>query len=72
MHAYEIGNAGAIRPNALDVLLIGMGRDGTEELEAMKDKGAITIAQDQESAVVHGLPGNAIALGGATHVLAAV
>jgi two-component system chemotaxis response regulator CheB len=37
----------------------------------MKDKGAITIVQDRESSVVHGMPGEAIALGGATHVLAA-
>ena len=58
-------------PNALGVLLTGMGRDGAEELKAMKDQGAITIAQDQESSVVHGMPGVAIALGGATHVLPA-
>lgn len=57
--------------SALGVLLTGMGRDGAEELKAMKDQGAITIAQDQESSVVHGMPGVAIALGGATHVLPA-
>jgi two-component system chemotaxis response regulator CheB len=54
---------------SLGVLLTGMGKDGAMELKAMKDKGAITIAQDQESSVVHGMPGVAIALGGATHVL---
>ena len=63
--------AAAYGPNALGVLLTGMGRDGAEELKAMKDKGAITIAQDEESSVVHGMPGVAIALGGATHVLPA-
>ncbi|HSI38631.1 MAG TPA: chemotaxis-specific protein-glutamate methyltransferase CheB [Methylotenera sp.] len=56
-------------PNALGVLLTGMGKDGAVELKAMKDRGAITIAQDKESSVVHGMPGVAIALGGATHVL---
>lgn len=58
-------------PNALGVLLTGMGKDGAEELKAMKNKGAITIAQDRDSSVVHGMPGVAIALGGATHVLPA-
>lgn len=58
-------------PNALGVLLTGMGRDGAEELKAMKEAGAITIAQDRESSIVHGMPGEAIALGGATHVLPA-
>jgi two-component system chemotaxis response regulator CheB len=58
-------------PNALGVLLSGMGKDGAAELKLMKDKGAVTIAQDQESSVVHGMPGEAIALGGATHVLPA-
>ncbi len=58
-------------PAAVGVLLTGMGKDGAAELKLMKDKGAITIAQDRESSVVHGMPGEAIALGGATHVLPA-
>jgi two-component system chemotaxis response regulator CheB len=52
------------------VLLTGVGRDGAEELKTMKERGAITIAQDEESSVVHGMPGEAIKLGAATHVLA--
>jgi two-component system chemotaxis response regulator CheB len=57
--------------DAVGVLLTGMGKDGAEELKLMRDKGASTIAQDRESSVVHGMPGEAIALGGATHVLPA-
>ena len=57
--------------NSLGVLLSGMGKDGAVELKLMKDKGAITIAQDRESSIIHGMPGEAIDLGGATHVVAA-
>jgi two-component system chemotaxis response regulator CheB len=56
---------------ALGVLLTGMGRDGADELNLMKNSGAETIAQDRESSVVHGMPGEAIALGAANYVLAA-
>jgi len=56
--------------NAIGVLLTGMGKDGAEELKLMKEKGAVTIAQDKESSVVHGMPGEAINLGAATYALA--
>jgi hypothetical protein len=46
-----------------------MGKDGAAELKMLRDKGAITIAQDKESSAVHGMPGEAIQLGAATHVL---
>lgn len=54
---------------AIGVLLTGMGRDGAEGLLKLKKVGAITIAQDKESSVVHGMPGEAIALGAADFVL---
>lgn len=56
-------------PRAVGVLLTGMGDDGVAEMALMKEKGAITIAQDQESSVVHGIPGQAIKLGAAMYVL---
>jgi len=55
--------------SAIGVLLTGMGKDGASEMKTMKEQGAVTIAQDQESSVVHGMPGEAIRLGGATYIL---
>lgn len=57
--------------NAMGVLLTGMGNDGVEELKLLKDKGAITIAQDEKSSVVYGMPGEAMKIGAATYVLPA-
>jgi two-component system chemotaxis response regulator CheB len=54
---------------AVGVLLTGMGRDGAHELKVMKEEGAITIAQDEESSVIHGMPGEAVNLDAATYVL---
>ena len=56
-------------PEAVGVLLTGMGKDGAQELKRMKEAGAVTIAQDKESSVVHGMPGEAISLEAATYVL---
>lgn len=57
--------------NAVGVLLTGMGTDGAVELRLLKETGAVTIAQDRETSVVHGMPGEAIRLGGAVHVVGA-
>jgi two-component system chemotaxis response regulator CheB len=54
---------------AVGVLLSGMGRDGAAELKLMADRGALTIAQDEESCVVFGMPAEAIRLGAAMQVL---
>jgi two-component system chemotaxis response regulator CheB len=54
---------------AVGILLTGMGHDGAEGLKLMKDKGAVTIAQNEESSVVFGMPGEAIKLNAATHIL---
>lgn len=55
--------------NALGILLTGMGRDGAEGLFAMKKAGALTIAQDEESSIVWGMPRSAVELGAAAKVL---
>lgn len=58
-------------PRAIGVLLTGMGKDGANELKLMKEYGAATIAQDRDTSVVHGMPGEAIEIGGATYILPA-
>jgi two-component system chemotaxis response regulator CheB len=54
---------------AIGVLLTGMGKDGAQDLKLLRQRGAVTIAQDKESSIVHGMPGEAIALGAASYVL---
>ncbi|GHB10205.1 protein-glutamate methylesterase/protein-glutamine glutaminase [Salinicola rhizosphaerae] len=56
--------------NALGVILTGMGRDGAAGLVKMREAGAHTVAQDEASCVVFGMPKEAIALGGADEVIA--
>jgi two-component system chemotaxis response regulator CheB len=51
-------------PNALGVIMTGMGKDGAAGLLAMKNAGAYTVAQDESSCVVFGMPKEAIKLGG--------
>ncbi|HOJ99335.1 MAG TPA: chemotaxis response regulator protein-glutamate methylesterase [Termitinemataceae bacterium] len=61
--AQEVGK------NALGILLTGMGRDGAEGLLAMKESGAQTLAQDEASSIVWGMPRAAVELGAAHKVL---
>ncbi|WP_017292971.1 chemotaxis-specific protein-glutamate methyltransferase CheB [Geminocystis herdmanii] len=55
--------------NAIGILLTGMGRDGATGLLSMFQQGAYTIAQDEASSVVFGMPGEAVRLGAAKKVL---
>jgi two-component system chemotaxis response regulator CheB len=60
--------AKAYGPAAMGVILTGMGSDGAVGMKALRDAGTITIAQDQESCVVFGMPKEAIALGAVQHI----
>ena len=55
--------------NALGILMTGMGDDGARGLVQMREGGARTIAQDEASSVVFGMPREAIRMGGAERVL---
>ena len=55
--------------NAIGIIMTGMGDDGAKGLLEMKAQGAKTIAQDEKSCVVFGMPKEAIRLGAAGKVL---
>ncbi len=61
--------AEVFRNEAIGVLLTGMGSDGAAELRLMREKGAVTIAQNELTSTVFGMPGEAIKLQAATYVL---
>ena len=54
--------------DVLGILLTGMGDDGARGMKAMHDRGARTVAQDEASCVVFGMPMEAIKLGGVDEV----
>jgi chemotaxis response regulator CheB len=61
--------ASALGPAACGVLLTGMGRDGAAGLRLMRDRGAVTVGQDEATSAVYGMPAAAAALGAVEHVL---
>lgn len=52
-----------VGPNAIGVMLTGMGADGAEGMMEMKNNGATNIAQDEKTSVVWGMPGEAVKIG---------
>lgn len=55
--------------NVYAFLLTGMGKDGAEGMKRLYDKGAYTVAQDEESCVIYGMPKEALRLGGVSQVM---
>jgi len=58
-----------VGPNAIGIILTGMGDDGARGIKEMHDAGAVTIAQDEKTSVVWGMPGEAVKHGGIDHIL---
>lgn len=60
--------AQCVGPNAIGVLLTGMGKDGALGMKEMQEAGSHTIAQDEKTSVVWGMPGEAVKLGAANDI----
>lgn len=61
--------ATALGPRGLGILLTGMGEDGARGLAALHAAGGTTIAEDETTAIVYGMPAAAVRLGGVTAAL---
>ena len=75
LHCPSVGRlfksaAAACGSRAAAVLLTGMGEDGAADLKLLRDAGAVTFAQDASSSAVFGMPGEAVRIGAAVHVMA--
>jgi two-component system chemotaxis response regulator CheB len=66
---FESVAASPLVSNTLAILLTGMGRDGARGLKAIRDAGGWTIAQDQATSVVYGMPKAAAEIGAAREIL---
>jgi len=61
--------AQVLGPNAVGVILTGMGKDGAQGMQAMRNAGAHTVAQNEATCVVYGMPKAAVELGAAMEVV---
>jgi two-component system chemotaxis response regulator CheB len=61
--------AACVGPNAIGIMLTGMGADGAKAMREMRDAGAYCVAQDEATCVVFGMPREAIAAGAVQEVL---
>jgi two-component system chemotaxis response regulator CheB len=61
--------AQVLGPNAVGGILTGMGKDGAQGMLAMRNAGAHTIAQNEATCVVYGMPKAAVELGAAMEVV---
>jgi two-component system chemotaxis response regulator CheB len=55
--------------STIGCLLTGMGKDGAQGLLAIKESGGVTVAQDEATSTIFGMPAEAIKLGAASHIL---
>ncbi|MBV8501552.1 MAG: chemotaxis response regulator protein-glutamate methylesterase [Paucibacter sp.] len=69
VEALFLSAARVVGPNALGVMLTGMGADGAKAMKVMKDAGSYNICQNEATCVVFGMPREAIAAGAADEVL---
>lgn len=60
--------ANIVAPNCIGIILTGMGKDGARGLKKMNQRGALTLAQDKDSSIVFGMPGQAINIGAVDEV----
>lgn len=64
--------AKTLGPKALGIILTGMGNDGASGLKQMKERGAMTIAQNEETSMIFGMPSEAIKLNAAQKILSPI